>query len=386
MKITSRVSSIVIAMVFIVSISVYGALNLKTFANAVKNTSPCLEVGLQTKTREIERAFTTSLMFRDQFVDVYGFVQKELRRSLIGNFEFMKSNNEFIHMAVNNINIRPLVDSMLRLKNTLDKSDIPLIYVQIPPRSTVNTEINVMNISYGEDVAISDAKTELSSYGITYLDIADKMVGYLPPEKLFFKTDVHLSTEGEFFVAKEIIRILKQQGLSFEQSYVNQILDLSNYIVDSRLFLGNLSRSTGKYFSELDVFDNYTPKFQNSVSMINRVTGERQDGDFEDIFMNNYKDKPDITERTYWITNYLHFGQSCYEFINHNQERNKLLVICDSMGMRIVPLLSLLTNKVTIVDIRYQGLNSYVTNVLNAEKYDAVIVLHENTLFPYEIN
>lgn len=332
--------------------------------------------------QKIDQGLTESLVYRDYLIDYYGITQKVLNKSLIGNFEFMKSDNEFMHMAVKDIDTRPLVNSIPLLKETLDQSNIPLLYVQVPPRSISNTESQSLNIAYDEDAAISNAKDAITSYGIAYLDIAEKMAAAnFSPEKLFFKTDVHLSTKGEFFLAKEIVNALQKQNLFFEPKDVDKVFNVANYNIDARPFLGNLSRSTGKYYSPLDVFENYSPKFTVRTSMVNHLNGERRDGGFEDVFMNNYKNNPEITERTYWVTNYLQFGQAFYEFINHNQKQNKLLVICDSMGMRAIPILTFLVNKITIVDIRFQGNNNYVLDALKSEDYDAVVILHENSLF-----
>jgi hypothetical protein len=386
MKKPSTISNIVVAVLFVLIIVGYGILNIKPLVKTARSTFDDTTIGVQQKLRKIEQGMTESLPYRHLFIDFYGGVQKGLNKSLIGNFEFMKSSNGFMHMAVSDPDIRSFVDSIPTLKMVTDQLSIPLIYVQVPPRSICNTEKLGMNIANGEDVAIANAKEAITAQGISYLDLEQKMVeADYSPEKLFFKTDLHLTTEGEFFVAQEIVNVLKKQNIPLEQMDIDRVLDVKNYDIDSRPFLGNLSRSSGKYYSPLDVFDNYMPKFATDFSMTNHVSGERRTGSFEDVFMNNYKSSANITERTYWVTNYLQYTQSYYEFINHNKERNKLLVICDSMGMRTVPLLSLLANKVTVVDIRFQGERNYILDALKADKYDAVIILHENSLFKYRL-
>ena len=383
---SDKIINIIVAVAFVIVIFLFSAFNIKPLFNAIANTFPNTETRMQEKTRNIEQTFTESLICRNHIIDIYGAIQKIFGNSLIGNFEFMKSDNDFMHMAVNSLDTTPFVSSISTLQKLLNQTNTPLVYVQVPPRSIVNTEKDAMNISYAENMAIHEAKNEILAQGITYLDIEEKLSEYsFSPEEFYFKTDVHLTTKGEFFLAKEIVETLQENEVSLNEEDIDRIFNISNYNIESYQFLGNLSRSTGKYYSQMDVFDNYTPKYQTSFSMNNKITGQQRMGLFEDVFMNNYKSSPGITERIYWVTNYLYYGQAFYEFTNHTQDNHKLLVVCDSMGMRAVPLLALLVNKVTVVDIRFQGDNSYVLDALDSEKYDAVIVLQEQSLFNSKI-
>lgn len=327
----------------------------------------------------IENEINNNFQSKNKLVNLYGLIQNIFNKDLVGNFDYIKDNKGIIHRFGEEVSANNFIEGMSCLKRIADEKSIPLFYVQIPDRvidGFTNDSWGVRQTSM-EDI-INQILESIKEEKIFYLDLREdlknKEFNY---DEFFFRTDIHLTTKAEWYILKKIIYQLNQSGCLFSNQ--QKILNLDNYEKVTNLFLGNLGRMTGKYFTKLDNFERYYPKFETSYTRTHMLTGEKFDGSFQQIVMNEYPKEGD--ETTYWVTDYMQFTNPFYNFENHLVDNNtNILIIMDSLGYRTAAYLSLLVKNLSVIDTRYQGNNNMINWALQTYDYDAIIVLQSTFL------
>lgn len=384
MKIKSK-SNILLSIIFIGIILLLSISNLNGLKDILMNElskqslSDFKEVGSQ-----IEEDYRASFVGKVFFSNVYGGVQLVLNKDMIGNFEYIKDEQGFLHMLNDSKDASKFNQDIVKLNQILCSQDIPLVYVQIPSREIDNfTELSEDIVNTSKET-INSILNNLDDNNIDYLDISMSLKNNeYPKEQLYFKTDIHMKTEAELWVLEKIIAHLESK-YDMEFMNKNQVLNFENYEIINKKMLGNLGRSAGKYYAGLDDFRLYYPKFSTNFELDNYSSGVVKYGDFTNTIMNGL-DSNDYM--TYWVTDFLQWPSPYYNIKNNNLNHNNVLVIMDSLGLRTTSYLSLLCNNVTVLDPRYFNGVNYIDEALLNQKYDVVIVLQsiyltDSRLFP----
>lgn len=373
----------IITVIVLISFGMLCILNLYKFLSISKQKITSEEGKESTNVfSDIENSFRENVAHRNEMVDMYGIYQRMIGHSVVGNFEYVADEYGILHMINDYTPYQTdnFIEEMKELKEYLDEKNVPLLYVQAPNREIVNnnslvTEFNLDNETM--DIVVAALKDN----DISVLDIREKL---LEEERnfelsdLFFHTDLHMQTDSEIWMADQVAKQLKNE-MEIPINNIEYLEDMSLYTKKTYDFVGNYGRTYGKYFVDKDVFNIYHPNFDTSYEYF--VPGSEEThiaGSFEEVLMNGYENQP-YDEYTYWVTDYMHFTQPYYTYINNNQEEGKLLVITDSMAYRGLSYLSLTTRQITILDPRFFGEVDYVKLALQ-EEYDAVIVLQGNYL------
>jgi hypothetical protein len=284
---------------------------------------------------------------------------------------------------------------MQKLKNITQANGIPLLYIQNPAKYLRGYTEFVGEYADTENAVIDNILRELRDYGIDCIDIREAISqNGFPAERVFYHTDGHATTEFEIHVLDKLLTELDKLSsgnISFHAR--KEVLNLDNYTVISKPFLGNFSRSVGKYYTYKDIFNMYVPRFDTKLTVRNHAIpsessyAPEESGSFQEVLLNGSEqnigqDPLDV----YWVINYLQFPSPYYDIFNSNGNKN-FLVIMDSHGLRTAAYLSLLASQTTVVDPRYQGNNNYVAQALETNEYDAVIVIQGDalTMLPYRL-
>ncbi|MDE7322614.1 MAG: hypothetical protein K2N73_07735 [Lachnospiraceae bacterium] len=333
----------------------------------------------------IENEYKSEFYRKDQFLDLYGMSLSALGKKMLGNFEYVKDESGIVHLissaSITEESTEQFLKDILKLKESLDKQGIPLVYVQIPSREMEGYSDYPSNAFNKTDKTIKDLKKKLDDNNIDNIDIGEKCLDSpdaLPKDQFFFKTDIHLTTDAEMWVGKQLLAYLNENTPC---EIAPDIFDINTYRKETYSFRGNLAREGGKYFTKADEFIIYIPDYETSFLLSNPLQGVEKSGIFDDTVMNSYTRLGDIDEYVYWVTNYLQFTSPFYNITNNLKDKNNILIIMDSMCFRTVSYLSLGCHKVTILDPRYFGGTDYIDIALKGDEYDAVIVCHSSTLF-----
>lgn len=360
-----RKSNYIISILFLLFIFAVGGYNMKRVLPGVLNNiknDPAYRENFNTR---IEDDYRQSFVKRSTFIDGYGIVQKAMQRNVIGNIEFIREK-DIMSAAGRYAPSEQFLTEMQSLKDYLDEKEIPLLYVQMPVREDYDESVPLEIAN--ERVVFAEYRRRLGDMGVEMLT-GNELLGETKLQDFYFKTDIHPKTSGEIQVANKIAEKL-------EEAFDIQINDLiqeddPRFIKKSYAFDGNLVKSAGKYYIGADTFEEYVPMEQPHYNVENYCAGVSQQGNFEEVIMNDGM-------RSYLVTSYLRYGCSYYNVNNMDSDGPNLLIICDSYAYRTISYLSLQCQNITIIDPRFygQGEGNPIPNAIESRDYDCVIYLH----------
>lgn len=335
--------------------------------------------------KSIEKGYKNDFYMKNEFVDAYGLIQKRLGKYIISGMSYVKDDNGVMHkFSAEKTNVKQFRKDLEYLKTVLDVRGIPLVYIQAANREVLCPNPDIDDMIY-DNTTTDEIVSEISEVGIDMVDMRRVFVesGY-PVDKVFFNSDIHMTTDAELFQARTIATYLEANyGINFaDEQY---LYDMECYDKKTYSFVGNLSRDVGKCNEIIDEFDMYFPKFQTDLTIEDNVGDTIFRGAFQDVIMHGLE-KNNPTKYTYWITNYLWFGAPYYTITNHLHETDgpKILFITDSLGYRTISHLALASGEVTILDPRYY-MDVDLTSLALRKNYDAVVVLQQSRLCNFEL-
>jgi hypothetical protein len=374
----------VIAILTIIIIGGFSLLNAKQFeANVFRNIISADSNTIKTVLNSSESNFQTNFVYKNRLIDIYGIAQNVLQKNIIGNFEYVSDDNGIIHAIKETpYNTDRFIGIMEKLSNRINALKMPFIYVQGLNREVVKSDENIFNI---DNDTMTELVAKMDKKGINTFDIREDIKNKelsFDLKNAFLHTDLHMQTDAEIWAAKSIANHL-QEKYNLKFSNLEYLSDMSNYEKQSFKMIGNYARLVGNYYVEKDSFDQYIPKFETSYTVNLLAKNMKFDGDFESVIMNGYE-KGAITEYTYWVTNYLRYGEPLYRITNNkNPNGPKLLIVTDSIGYRTLSYLSLTASEITVLDPRFFGGIDFVEIALK-DKYDAALVYQGTFLTDYD--
>lgn len=380
---TKRIYSIIICCLYIIVCS-FSLCYENTLKNVIGNflfapeDAPDLDVHFS----EISDWHKGTFPYRQTFLDIYGLNMKLFDKRVIGDFSFFRDDYGYIYVTdpYPECDMPEFVESMNGIQQNLYDDQV-LLYVAYPNRTDFFDYKSSPEVRISGDASRA-ALDALKGTSIECMDMEDLFYVNsfgLNRENINFKTDGHKTTETELWIASSVADVLRSKGICFYDE--ENTLDYSSYDVSSYEFLGNSGRNVGRYYVGTDTFNIYKPRFNTNITLSIPDSDILSTGSFEQTVLNGYEDNPhDIY--TYWVTDYGHFGSPCYYYINNLAPDNaaKVLFICDSSAMRAFSYLTLSCKKVTVLDPRCFGDVPYISNELDSEHYDAVIVIGLDTL------
>lgn len=327
----------------------------------------------------LEEDYRLAFWERTSWVDSYGEVQRLLGRRIVGNFDFVLTEDRILDRCGQEENLLPFSKELGELKDMLDAKNIPLLYVQMPPREPDDGEHPDELFQTRSNYQKINAAT--ADKQITRLDEEEIFADADAPDRgdFYFKTDIHTTTQGEIWMAEKIAEKLQNSfGITIPRVFPGSD---PNYPWEKHThpFFGNLAKSIGKKYVGTDLFESYEPDFPTQLRLEQAFGKWWLEGSYEEILMNNYdklkkKDKMSI----YWITNFLRYGEGGYHIENPGSSGPSLLVFCDSLCYRTLSYLSLGCSNITVLDPRFypKKAGDPVQMVMSEKSYDAVIYLH----------
>lgn len=341
------------------------------------------EGSTQQKLMSVESDFQKKVYKRTELINLYGLTLNAINWKMVGDFDFVKDSHGIIQRFEAKIDTSKFLGSMTELKVAADYDQTPLVYVSLPDKA------KYLELAQGNQFCFDGQQSNQIGKQlegtIDCLNIDSLMAIDMDAptfDELHFKTDVHYSTYGEFWIAKILANHLQEKyKINFPNA--QQVFDLNQYNIASYEFVGNTARSVGEYFVGKDNFEIYRPKFETSMQLINPSAGEKREGNFEKVMLNGYENNPTINQYTYWVTNYGRFTSPYYQYINEKAAANlpNLLIISDSVFMRGTTYLALACGKLTVLDPRYFDGTEYVAQMLAMEHYDAIIVVATSSTY-----
>lgn len=368
--------------IIIIFILIIGYIAFGTLYRGWANICATIQQGIrETKSIDVdilENNLKDNLSAKNHLIECSGIAQKILQQHLSKDNQFYQDSNGIMHLRRYDADYCGLIDSTKYLAEQLEKREIPFLVCQTSERAEYGDKYSDF-IDGGSLYYVERLKEALVGRDVHYLEYKDlfQKAG-LTARDIFFKTDVHYTTEAEFTVLRQIVETLESEaGLSFPNK--DSILNLDNYQIIDRPFFGNLAYTQGQLYAKTDSFQYYLPDFDTRMHLDNSAQNVIRYGDFENVCMNGLINQAISNPRIYRVVDYMQYPSPCYKITNELLEDNDILVIGCSMSMRTNAYLTLLCHSVTVLDPRSFGNIDYLSKVLEND-FDAVILYPSSNL------
>lgn len=359
----------------------------------------------------LEEAFTKGVFMRENYIDLYGGLQRATGKSIIWGDDSNKtimigsdgklypSGNitmNFSDYSVDEEMLKSLVKKTRDLGSFTKQNGSELFFFQAPARydpDYVTLPIKIKdnskeNIDYmfnelkdDDNVCILNSQLLYKEQGIKFDD-------------LFFKTDHHWNIKTAFWAYGEICKALNEKGFGIDEIFY----DINNYNIETikNSYLGSLGANTGGLFLGYDDFDLISPKFDTDYTKeICKIQNQsikkggkiEYRGSYTEAVLSAYNDTKNKKTKIIFGT-YVSSDRSEVVIRNNNSATKKrALIIKDSFGLPVSAFLSTCFEEEIILDPRYQNDKTLYEYILDY-KPDAVIIIYNpgtynNTFFNF---
>lgn len=353
----------------------------------------------------VENAFTNNLLFRKQYVDLYGGLQRITGKKIIWdsnpNKTIMLGSDNKLYPSGNIVKnfesnqkfdtkqLDSYAQSLISLGEHGKLHGAITIFAQAPARydpALVKLPIPSNDQSIEMlDYLYSALKNEQIVTTIN-LQKRYKEVG-LKFSDLFFTTDHHWNIKTAFWAFTEICNHLNESGFGINQSFYN----IKNYNIDTlkSSFLGSIGSRTGGYFAGYDDFDLIYPKFPTDYTKeicypqnLDISTGGSiiSTGTYTKTIIDCF-DQIKSGEVNISYGHYMSTDRSETRIINNlSATDKKILVIKDSFALPVAGFLTTCFNELRMLDLRYQQSKS-VYQYIEDYKPDCILILYNPSFY-----
>lgn len=269
---------------------------LKTSAGSVYSalTSGVRQIGsgLSNSAKEIDKAASDYIGLHDLFINVYGLGMRLCGNRLVNvgsrvvarlnSGSLVEYNTDEAQVEKEAETAKKNAASLAGLKETLDKKNIPLLFVLAPGKPDKNDPGLPYGLKdYGNAAADSFLK-ELDDLGVDYLDLRDlwQQNGWSVDDG-FFSSDLHWRPEYAIRSWGYVTQYLNDHyGVVNDPS----LFDLNNLKLEKyeNVSLGGTGRILGKYYAKTDGTELYIPKYETKLHVVNKRVGWDKTGTFEE--------------------------------------------------------------------------------------------------------
>jgi hypothetical protein len=305
----------------------------------------------------------------DQFVGRNGFIKVKSATDVTeGKLEangVYRCRDNYLMEKLNEPNRRYLSNTENALKQFRRSYMGVKMYFLLAPNAA-----NILSDKLPATVRLNDQNryldaffSNISSSGITPIDVRDTFVKNKDKVQLYYRTDHHWTTDGAYVAFKKSCRVM---GLKDN-------IDYRSYVVKND-FKGTLYSKSGFTNGKDDAIKIYLPKNEKSGGYKNSV-----------IY---YADTKKKTTRFYQLDNlekkdaYTVFGGSnhpMYTIQTPVKSGKNLLLVKDSYANSFIPFLAQHYRKIVVVDPRY--FYDDINNIIKANGISQVLFLYNGNTF-----
>ncbi|MBR0596746.1 alginate O-acetyltransferase AlgX-related protein [Sinanaerobacter chloroacetimidivorans] len=339
----------------------------------------------------LENAVNEDTFQRHNFIELFGLTQKTMGKNIVSDSGYgalYKTSKAQITYAVMKKDVSNELEQIRTLKSQLDEIGIPLLYIQAPFKlPEKGNQLPPTVKDYANENA-DDFLAGLAASDIDYLDLRQVFWSSdLDQNQLFFNTDHHWTIDGAFLSMGTIVDKLNND---YQFHIDDRITNIENYnrTTYEDFYIGSMGRRVGKLYGGVDDFTLITPDFDTSYTLYERDYGGEKvyEGSFEEaVLTKDYIDQEAPLDTNRYAV--YHGDNAELEFINHNVNSGKIMMIKDSFGLPVYSFLSLGVQELRALDVRL-----YKESVFEyAKKYrpEVVIILYNadcfgSTMFDFE--
>lgn len=342
---------------------------------------------------EVEATANDGLLFKINFIETYGYIQKLLGKSEIDNFTYGKDKNGYLNYASfyreDNSKLMLYAQQMRRLKESVESSGTKTLFINLPGKYEPNNSVFDSGFPVKDPNLVQDEfLLNLQSNGVETLDLRKPILeSGLPYDKLFYKTDHHWTIDAAFLGFRAILSDMKSRyGLNVDPDGFYSDINNYNKYTYPKSMLGSMGRNTGINYSGLDDFTFITPKFKTDLvweSINLEGVKKRKEGSYEEAVLQ--LDLLTTSSKIYSVSKYDAYSQiNPWDKITNKNNPNgpKILCIRDSY---FSPTLSFLAPICSEIDMIWPLASSNKVDIdkyIKENKFDFIFV----ELYPDNIN
>ena len=351
-------------------LTIVGVITIGTFKNIYNEKDLKISKNNMKKAiSDVDNILNENVYNKMKFIEFNGLVQRSMNKKVVEDVEswrtVIKDKNNYLHfnLTSNPIDLTKQTESIIKLRDFNKKNNIDFMYVQSPFK--VTGEVGQLPIGvddYSNQVADNFLKN-LRENNINTLDLREEMKkDNIDYKDAFFITDHHWKPKTGFWATGELINKLNSDyGMNLDKDSINR--DINNYkeISYNKSFVGSQGKRVGKYYTEIDNFNMYIPKFATNLTVTKYNNDSKvmktKKGNFEDTIIEKSLLKGDIYENKY--ASYLG-GDNEFRIINNKVSNNKkVLILKDSFVLPVASYLSLSAKETRVLDLRYYNGKEY---------------------------
>lgn len=169
----------------------------------------------------------------------------------------------------------------------------------------------------------------------------------------YYRSDHHWKNNAAFLAYRTITDYMISTGLDkgmreetlLEENYEKRLYE--------QVFLGTHGRMAGRYYTGLDDYELWLPKYETDYTLEVPSEGIRKEGTFEDCFV-NYRNVEHYSFDYYAYYTYLDRDYDHIRITNRlNPDGPKLVILRDSVAVPVSVFLASRCSSIDLIDLRY---------------------------------
>lgn len=332
----------------------------------------------------LESGVNENVFARTSYINLFGLSSKLLNKHYIidtnATNSVVKDNNGHLQFICFPVDTKPYVDQIAEVKEVLDETGTPLVYVQTPLKVIEDYVEMPTGITDYANTNTDTFMKQLEGAGINTIDLRENMNSEdLDYSSMFYNTDHHWTTQTAFWAVGEVVNYLKEStGIDLDPNHF--YTDEANYtsVLYEDSFLGSQGRRVGKYYGGVDDYTLMLPNYETDYTVtINKTNNSStEEGTFEEALVKyNLLNPTDIFTNRYAA----YFGADFPEVIvqNHLADNDlKVLIFKDSFGLPFSAFLSTMVSETRLLDTRYY--DGDVAEYIKAYNPDLVLYVYKS--------
>ena len=339
---------------------------------------------------DTEAQANEELLYSEEFIDMYGYVQKLLDKREFNQFAFVRDDDGMLYYGSTwPLSTEEMVDYAGRVRrlNEYVESRGAKLLVVLPPSKILS---GVSNINRAWPINDPNARMDrllmlLYQNGIEAVDLRVKMQQTgASLDELFFKTDHHWTPLAGFYAAQEIVdQVRKRFGDDWDPAHFYTDIDNYNSYTYSGCMLGSSGRNTGVIYSGMDDYTLLWPKFPTNFTWTDYERDTKRKGDFTESLMDASELEIDDLYNSSVNRVYLREITDKDKIINHeNPQGAKLKVLRDSYFSPTACFLAPMCSEIDMMWTRAPADQYDIEAFVREGEYDYLIL----EIYPYNLD
>lgn len=254
-----------------------------------------------------------------------------------------------------------LSENLSAIKQFADKNtDLQVNMMLVPDAANVLSEqLPALATVADQNRMMAQVKRELSD-SVVWLDAADALNKH-KDEKIYYKTDLHWTSLGAFYVFGATA-----EQLNIKVDYVSAY---ASYPITTN-FNGTLAARSGSRLNEKEVIDIYVPKEADNDVVVSYVDEQRKTTSLYDSSKLETRDQYAV---------FLGGNASVVDIKTASESNRRLLLVKDSFANCFVPFLTPYFREIILVDPRYYS--GTIEDIMDAYRISDVLFLYSGNTF-----